>query len=139
VGCAEGHLTRYLCEIAEKVVALDVSPTAVERTRQIAPKAEVLCKSLEQAEFDRKFDLVLCAETIYYPKDTMAAIQKLNSLGEFILVTYTMYEKTRLDPIFAQIPAIYNTPFRYFRLFEGGKIVNWRGIQIVLWWSGNNS
>ena len=136
VGCAEGHLTRRLCEICQEVTAFDVSPTAVERARQTVPHAKILQGRLEDIELGRKFDLVCCSETIYYVSDVPAAIHRLNSLGNFILVTYTLYERHALDPIFSRIPTIYNAPFHYFRLLDGDRLINWRGIQIVLWWSG---
>jgi 2-polyprenyl-3-methyl-5-hydroxy-6-metoxy-1,4-benzoquinol methylase len=136
VGCAKGHLTRRLCGLAQEVVAIDVSPTAVASARGVAPAAQVLCMSLEAARFDRTFDLVLCSDTIYYLKDIPGAIRKLNALAEFVLVTYTLYERHRLDPIFAGLPVIAMEPFHYLRFFDQGRVVNWRGTQIVLWWSG---
>jgi SAM-dependent methyltransferase len=136
VGCAEGHLTRRLCAIAEHVVAMDVSPTAAARARQSTAAAEVIQARLDEVEFDQKFDVVVCAETIYYPSDPVAAVRKLNSLGHFILVTYTGYEGDMLDRIFAQVPAVHRASCRYLRLFDAGKIVNRHGCRIVLWWSG---
>ncbi|MBI4386174.1 MAG: methyltransferase domain-containing protein [Elusimicrobia bacterium] len=136
VGCAEGHLTRRLAPLAGKMAAIDVSATAVERARRAVPDADIRQARLEDARWDRKFDLVVCSETIYYLKDIPAAIRKLNSLGRYVLVTYTLYEKNRLDPIFSRIPAILNTSFNYLKFFDADRIVNWRGIRIVLWWSG---
>jgi SAM-dependent methyltransferase len=136
VGCAEGHLTRRLCAIGERVVAIEVSPTAAARARKAAATAEVIQTTLDEAEFDQRFDLVLCAETIYYSSDPVAVVRKLNSLGHFILVTYTNYEGDELDRLFAKIPAVYQASCRYLRLFDAGKIVNLHGCRVVLWWSG---
>ena len=136
VGCAEGHLTRRLCDLGAKVTAFDVSPTAVERARQAAPAAEISVGRMEDVSWVEPFDIVVCSETIYYLKDVPAAVSKLNTLGRFILVTYTLYEKHNLDPIFSRIPAILYTTFKYLKFFESGRLVNWRGIRIVLWWSG---
>jgi hypothetical protein len=69
-------------------------------------------------------------------KDILGAIRKLNSLAEFVLVTYTLYERHRLDPLFAGMPVIFMEPLHYLRFFDQGRVVNWRGTQIVLWWSG---
>lgn len=136
VGCAEGHLTRRLCGVADQVTAIDVSPTAVERARRAAPEAQVLQGRLEDMEFDRRFDLVVCSETVYYVSDVEAALRRLNSLGDFVLVTYTLYERSRLDPFFSRIPAIHNSPFNHLGFWESGRLVNWRGTQVVLWWTG---
>ncbi|MGH9202170.1 MAG: class I SAM-dependent methyltransferase [Vicinamibacterales bacterium] len=136
VGCAEGHLTRRLCGVGEHVVAIDVSPTAAARARETAVAAEVIYATLGKVEFDRTFDLVLCSEMIYYATDPVAAVRKLNSLGHFVLVTYTSYEGDRLDRIFARIPVLHRAACRYLRLFDAGKVVNRHGCRIVLWWSG---
>lgn len=136
VGCAEGHLTRRLCDIGERIVAIDASPTAAARTRAAAPAAEVVEATLDEVEFAQTFDLVLCSEMIYYPRDPVSAVRKLNSLGQFILVTYTSYEADRLDPIFATIPALHRASRRYLRLFDAGRIVNRHGCRMILWWSG---
>lgn len=136
VGCAEGHLTRRLCDVGERIVAIDASPTAAARARDAAQAAEVIQATLDEAEFDHTFDLVLCSETIYYASDVVAAVSKLNALGHFILVTYTSYEGDKLDRIFARIPALHRASCRYLRLFDAGKIVNWHGCRIILWWSG---
>lgn len=137
VGCAEGHLTRRLCDIGEHIVAIDASPTAAARARDAAATAEVIQATLDEAEFDHKFDLVLCSEMIYYPSDPVSAVRKLNSLGQFILVTYTSYEGDKLDRIFARIPALHRASCRYLRLFDAGRIVNRHGCRIILWWSGS--
>lgn len=136
VGCAEGHLTRRLCGLSESVVAIEVSPTAADRARKFAAPARVIQTSLDEAQFEQRFDLVVCTETIYYPSDPVAAIRKLNALGEFVLVAYTSYERDRLDRLFARIPALYRASCRYLRFFDAGRIVNLHGCRIVLWWSG---
>jgi SAM-dependent methyltransferase len=136
IGCAEGHLTRRLCDVAKTVVAIDVSPTAVARAQRAAPKATIIHGQLEEVTFNEMFDLVVCSEAIYYPKDTSVAIRKLNSLGHFVLVTYSTWEGDRLDPLFSTIPSRYTASFRYVRPFDSGRILNWRGSRLVLWKSG---
>jgi SAM-dependent methyltransferase len=136
IGCAEGHLTYRLCDIGRHVVGVDVSATAVERARIAAPKATIVHGRLEDLTFGQRFDVVVCSEMIYYTSDVPAAIAKLNSLGHFVLVTYTTWERGTLDPIFSELPALCTSSIRYLRLLDASRIVNWRGSRVVLWWSG---
>ncbi len=71
IGCGAGWFTRSLARIADQVVALDISPTAVARARTMA-------KGLESIDFrvanildyklsaEEPWDLVVMSETIYY-------------------------------------------------------------------------
>ena len=136
VGCAEGHLTRRLCAVAERVVGVDASPTAASRARRAAPSAEIHHATLEDVAFDETFDVVVCSEMIYYPRDPVGAVSKLNGLGQFIVLTYTSYESDRLDRMFGPIPALHRGSCRYLRLFDNGRIINWHESRLLLWWSG---
>jgi SAM-dependent methyltransferase len=70
IGCGAGVFTRRLASLADRVVALDVAPSAVEQARR-APKldnvdfriANVMDADLRA---DGPFDLVVLSETIYY-------------------------------------------------------------------------
>jgi SAM-dependent methyltransferase len=136
VGCAEGHLTRRLCAVAERVVGVDASPTAASRARRAAPAAEIHHATLEDVAFDEMFDVVVCSEMIYYPRDPVGAVSKLNGLGQFIVLTYTSYESDRLDRMFGPIPTLHRGSCRYLRLFDSGRIINWHESRLLLWWSG---
>lgn len=71
IGCGAGCFTRLLTRIADRVVALDIAPTAIERARAARPV-------LEGADFrvanimdynpaaEGPWDLVVMSETIYY-------------------------------------------------------------------------
>jgi peptidoglycan/xylan/chitin deacetylase (PgdA/CDA1 family)/ubiquinone/menaquinone biosynthesis C-methylase UbiE len=78
VGCAEGVFTRMLAGRADRVTAVDISPTAIARAR-------ARCADLNNAEFKQldlfasepgelqdlegAFDVVVCAEVLYYAPD----------------------------------------------------------------------
>jgi SAM-dependent methyltransferase len=71
IGCGAGYFTRLLAGVANQIVALDIAPAAIAR-------AQKLGADLQQVEFrvgnamehdfrhDSPWDLVVCADTIYY-------------------------------------------------------------------------
>ncbi len=69
IGCSEGVFTRRLASVADDVLGLDIVPVALERAR-----AE--CAGLDNVRFrlfdldadtlDEQFDLISCAEILYY-------------------------------------------------------------------------
>lgn len=135
VGCAEGDVTRLLCGISGDVTGIDVSQTAVERAQKSTPQAKIFKASLEDFNPKRRFQVALCAETLYYVGDIEAALAKLGALADFVVVTYTLYEKKRLDPFMTRLPLISHDKFTYLRFFEAGRLVNWRGFRIAVWCS----
>ena len=130
IGCAEGVFTAWLTTVAHHVVALDVSRTACARARVRAPQATVLVQDVGVYEPDRRFDLVVCAETLYYMRDPAAVIAALQRLGSYVLISYTRHERQQLDPLVANIPTLVDEAFRYVvRRFPPKK----RGCRFLLW------
>lgn len=99
IGCANGILTERLAAHAERLLAIDVSPTALAR-------ATARCKNLDHVDFAEMafpgttpigagFDLILCSEVAYYwsAADLGAAgrwsAQALNPGGDLLLVHWT--------------------------------------------------
>jgi SAM-dependent methyltransferase len=73
VGCGEGYMTRLLAERAERVVGLDISGSAVALARNSSPpanvrvvRADLLAPALPPEAGAGSFDLVVCAEVLYY-------------------------------------------------------------------------
>ncbi len=72
VGCGEGHTTRHLAARAGRIVGLDVSAAAVARARRVGlpPNATIvqgdLLGPLSPHTPPGGFDLVVCAEVLYY-------------------------------------------------------------------------
>jgi SAM-dependent methyltransferase len=71
IGCGAGAFTRRLAAIADHVVALDVSPTAIERARAAgAGPGTVEFRVANVMDYDPHadgpWDLVVMSETIYY-------------------------------------------------------------------------
>jgi SAM-dependent methyltransferase len=69
IGCAAGAFTRRLAPLADRVVAVDVAPSAIERAREDVP-ANVEFRVGDVMELDPvgdgPWELVVMSETIYY-------------------------------------------------------------------------
>jgi len=71
LGCGAGSFTRRLAEIADRTVAVDVAPSAIERARAAgADPSAVDFRVANIMDFDLRaegpWDLVVMSETIYY-------------------------------------------------------------------------
>ncbi len=128
IGCAEGVFTSRLSQISNDVVAIDVSPTALARARERCTNATFIHSSLEEFRCDRRFDLVVCAETLYYVKDVAQAIRRLSSLGTYCVVSYTIRAASILDGHFVNMPSSRVETFerRSWWWRQGCRIVAWR-------------
>jgi 2-polyprenyl-3-methyl-5-hydroxy-6-metoxy-1,4-benzoquinol methylase len=116
VGCAEGLFTGMLTTLAKDIVAIDVSPTAIARARERHAGPEFIATSLDDLLPGRRFDLVVCAETLYYIRDVAGAIEKLSTLGRWCIVSYLRRESKRLDAFIQAIPSV---EFREIRVGTG--------------------
>ena len=128
IGCAEGLFTSELSKISKEVVAIDVSPTALVRSKQRCPDVTFLHTSLENFSSDRKYDMVICSETLYYISDVAGAIDKLSSLGDYCLVSYIHRESKNLDSYFIQMPltqyTIFEKPYWFWK--RSMKVAVWK-------------
>jgi ubiquinone/menaquinone biosynthesis C-methylase UbiE len=127
VGCGEGLFTAQLGSIARDLVAIDVSETALERARKRYPRASYIKAGLEDFQTDRTFDIIVCAETLYYIQDVAHAIDKMTRLGRYCLVSYLSRETKNLDSYFTDLPEV---RFERHRIRDG---LIPRSITIVVW------
>ena len=68
-GCSIGVLTKRLGTISERVLAMDISPTAVAQARVLCssqPHVEIRCGSLPADMPEETFDLIAFVEIGYY-------------------------------------------------------------------------
>ncbi len=127
VGCAEGVFTQMISRVFRHVTAIDVSPTAVGRARHRCPSATYVVASLESFRTDRPFDVVVCAETLYYIGDVASAISQLSALGRYCVVSYIEREAKTLDGYFA------NISIRSMKRYEIGSGIFKRKIVVIVW------
>jgi SAM-dependent methyltransferase len=71
IGCGVGSFTRRLASICDRILALDVSPSAIFRAREAAKDlSSVEFREQNIVEFDLQkegsWDLIVMSETIYY-------------------------------------------------------------------------
>jgi peptidoglycan/xylan/chitin deacetylase (PgdA/CDA1 family)/SAM-dependent methyltransferase len=69
LGCAEGHFTARLAPLVGQLIAIDISPTAIDRARKrCAGLDNVRCQVLNLAgePLPSKLDLILCSEVLFY-------------------------------------------------------------------------
>lgn len=73
IGCSEGAFTRRVATLADEVLGLDIVPVALERARAICadlPNVRFRQFDLEREQLDQRFDLIFCAEVLYYVRWT---------------------------------------------------------------------
>ena len=69
LACAEGHFTKQLAPRVSHLVASDIAPTAVNRTRHrcaALPNIEYRLIDFIRDELPRDLDLIVCSEALYY-------------------------------------------------------------------------
>jgi SAM-dependent methyltransferase len=71
IGCGAGRFTQLLSRTADRVVAIDVAPTAIGRAQAILSKPGVVDFSVANimdydARAEGPWDLIVMSETIYY-------------------------------------------------------------------------
>ncbi len=127
VGCAEGVFSSMLSTISDRVVGIDVSPTAVARATERCPGLTFMTSSLDAFNPGEKFDVVVCAETLYYIQDVSEAIRKISTLGRRCIVSYIQRESGRLDAEIGKIPGV------EIRRYDIGAAILGRGMVVASW------
>ena len=94
-GCANGALSELLAGRCDRLIAADASETAVRRARtRLEPLANVDVRQLVLPEEwpDRRFDLIVLSEVLYYLDEAElatlleSAVQTLAADGEIVVV-----------------------------------------------------
>jgi len=69
LGCAEGHLTKYLWHVCHNIEAVDISKTAIQRVEKIVPGVKFILGDFTKMNFPKKFSLIVASEVLYYLKE----------------------------------------------------------------------
>jgi SAM-dependent methyltransferase len=126
IGCGEGHHSRHLSQLCDRLYGIDISSRAVRRARRRCPEASFAIGDPFTFRFPNMppvVDLVIACEMIYYVKDIDRVIERLSNLGRSCLVTYYAGHAAVLDPHFAGAPGCKRERFRFGE-------VEW----IAVWW-----
>jgi SAM-dependent methyltransferase len=89
VGCGEGHFTRYLGGMADRVVGIDVSASALQRAAHRLPAGEFVCAGIEEYTPVEVFDVVTAIEVLYYARPVDRALDRLLTFGRRVVVSYS--------------------------------------------------
>jgi protein-L-isoaspartate O-methyltransferase len=94
-GCSIGILTAQLATFCDRVVAIDISPTAVARARlhcERLPNVHILCGSLPEMIPEEEIDLVVFSEIGYYFTEIQLSsvatelVKQMSTEGTFLAV-----------------------------------------------------
>lgn len=91
VGCGQGSFTEKLVEISKDVTAIDVSESAIVQAKNRVNDANFQVSSLEKFYSERRFDIIVCAEILYYIKDQKRAIHRLQELGDYLMTSQYLF------------------------------------------------
>ncbi len=100
VGCGEGLFTQRLIRSGYQVVGVDVSTTAISRAQERIPDAWFIHSAMEDLNPSNRFDAVIAADMLYYSSDPGALLGVLERLARTVIVSYTILEAKRMDPLF---------------------------------------
>jgi len=114
IGCGEGHQSRHLATLCERLYGIDVSRRAVRRARRRCPTARFVAGDPFglAPELPAPFDLVVACEVLYYVKDVPRFLAQMTALGRACLVTYYGGQAPALDPYFTGFAGCGRESFR---------------------------
>jgi SAM-dependent methyltransferase len=124
VGCGEGVLLERLGGLSyAKFVGVDISPTAVERARQMRyPRSSFVCADAQQYVPDDLFDVIIFNEVLYYFADPQAVVQKFCGWvkADGLLVTSLYSRSSRARAISRLLKRTYRS-IAQIEIKSGGK------------------
>jgi ubiquinone/menaquinone biosynthesis C-methylase UbiE len=97
IGCAQGEFTKKLLEISKNVTAIDVSKSAINQAREKVKGAHFEAASLENFYPERRYDVVVCAEILYYVKDHKKVIERLKEMGDYLVTSQYVFCLPRIS------------------------------------------
>lgn len=110
LGCGEGHQSRHLARLGDRLHGVDVSAQAIERARRRIPDAQFAVADIFSQPWatDRhRFDLVTACEVLYYLSDPAATIERMRQLGRNGLVTFFAPAAGRIGPSLERVPGLH--------------------------------
>lgn len=69
IGCAEGAFTKRLARFCRHVLAIDLSPTAIQRAQnklRHQSNISLVCSNIRHCQFAAHWDLIVMSEVLYY-------------------------------------------------------------------------
>ncbi len=115
IGCAEGHFTELLATISQDITAIDVTPLAIQRAKKRVKSKFVTFEVTTIDDFTptKKYDLIICAEMLYYILDKKKALNKIQTLGKYLLANNYLFFPIYKDGIKAELSLLRFRPVRW--------------------------
>jgi len=88
VGCGKGTFANLLKKNGNRIVGVDISPTAIAKARSRYPGIDFLAMTVDQALGKKgSWDLIVMMEILSYLKDWRKVIQKASRRGRRIFIS----------------------------------------------------
>ena len=96
LGCGEGVFLRYLDEnLLSEYTGVDIAQSALDRIHPKRTSDRYICSSLEAYRPDRKWDVILFNEVLYFMYSPVALLTKFeNCLNPEGYIVISMHQKT---------------------------------------------
>jgi len=86
-----GRFSIPLLKFTNEITVIDINKTAIELLNQREPGINTICNDFLKAEFNEKYNLILCIEALGYFQDVESFLIKVNTLlqddGRFIFTS----------------------------------------------------
>lgn len=127
IGCGEGHQSRYLVDVCDRLYGTDVSRVAVTRAKTRCDRGTFWAGDVLGGDGHKlsPVDLVVACEVLYYLPDVASALDRMSQLGSACFVTYYEGRSHLLDQYFTGLD-----PAQKAKIQFGDTV--WRAV----WWRG---
>lgn len=109
IGCGEGHQTNAFKKIANNILAIDVSRSAIARAIVRCPDVEFAVGDVASRDWlalREPFDVVTACEVLYYIRDVQSTLTAIELICCSVLVSYVDEFKSALDPLILSKPGV---------------------------------
>lgn len=109
IGCGEGHQSRYLAQVSQRLHGVDISPQAIRRARERLPQSMFEVADIHTQPWGGQrhgFDLVTACEMLYCLPDPAPVLRQMQHLGRRGLVTFFSPACRRVQSRLDDIPGI---------------------------------
>ena len=97
IGCGSGELLAAIR--AGKKAGIDISPTQIEAARRRVPEAEFFTQAGEVLTLDRKFDVIIIADTLNLAADVQRLLERLHTVSHADTRLLVNFQNTLWRPL----------------------------------------
>lgn len=95
IGCGIGVVANYISKKAEKVVAIELEESNLEKARSLFPKTniEYILGDATMYEFDGKFNRIVLSNVLEHINDRINFLKKIQHLSDTLLIRVPMIDR----------------------------------------------